>query len=1651
MVQFHALGALRITEHGREVTIGGPRQRRLVAMLLIHRNDAVSVDRLADAVFAGEPTPAASTTLRSYVARLRRVLGDGDGGPRVLTQAPGYVLLLADDELDVERFEAALAEARRLRGIDDPTSSASVLRDALALWRGEPYAEFADEDWARPEAQRLAELRLVALEALFDAELACGRSTELISEIEALAGEHPLRESLRAQLMVALYRAGRQADALRAYRQHREAMVEELGIDPAPSLRELEERILTQDPSLLLEGSGGSALRGYRLGERLGTGQDGTVHTAHLPGVERDLVIRVVRPDLADSPEVVRSFEATAHRVASLRHPAIVPIHDYWREPGAAYLVMRRMPGGTVADRLARGTMTRPEVSALVRRIGGALSAAADAGIVHGRVTAGSVLFDESGRPTLSDFALVSGAGDPDGDVQDLALLVERCLPVVDDEVAAVLARARGPEDVPSMAELVELLEAALTGSRPADERAPNNPYKGLRAFDEADAADFFGRVGLVDAMVERLGRDDLQGRLLLVVGGSGTGKSSVVRAGLLPRVRRGDIDGSQEWFVTTMLPGATPFKELAASLRRVAVDDAPGLDEELADSEGGIDRVLRRLVPDHGQLLLVVDQLEELFTSAPERDQRSFLAGLMYAVSAPDSRLRVVGTLRADFYDRPLAVQPFGAAVNDATVTLPAMSPSELEAAIVEPARRAGRQVEGALVAELVSAAADEPAGLPALQFTLYELAEADAGDLTLGAYRELGGLDGAIASRAESLYLELDDDERAAVRRLFEQLVVVGPEGEPTRRRAVRSELARGDRTMDVLIDRWAEARLLSLDRHRQSRLPTVEPAHEALLREWPRLRRWIEEDREALLVLGHLREAAAGWVDLGRDPGALYRGARLQVALDTLDVETLAAQERELLDASRAAREAEEQETAVRLDRQARANRRLRAQLVVIAVALVVALVGGFVAVDQRRQADEERRVAFVRELAAAADASLADDPERSMLLALAAIDVTRSSGGTVRPEAVDALHQAVTASRIVLSVPELGGALDWSPDGRLFVTEGPEETGLVDIRDAETGESVRSFVGHDVDINDVAFSADGSLMATAGDDGALRVWDPHTGDEVRTVQGDDDEGVVWGASFSPDGSLVAASWFYEDVVRVVDVATGEEVLVLDGPPSWTTAFSPDGTQLLVAWFDEAPEVVDLATGAPVLTLVEQDVVRQARYSPDGRWIATASSAGVAVISDARTGEQRFTVGGHTAGVNGVAWSADGTRLATASDDGTARVHEVTPGGVRHLHAVAARDMRNGVQSVAFSPDADRIMTSDWGIASVKVWDVRDEGGGELGNVPSAPFTRGSGELLPGGREIIVADPDGGFSIWGAGTGERLRQHPATEAGGAELRRIAVSPDAAVLAASTGGSPVHLWDVETGSHRGAIRFDGDWAVDLAWSPDGERLAIAVADEDRPGGVVSIVDRSGRQLTRVEEDRHTWIRALAWSPDGSRLATTRIAPRDDPALMGYRVWDAETGDLLRHVGTQATAIAYDPTGRWIATTRQTEGGADVWDAETGEEVAQLRASAGFYTVAFDNEGRQVTTAGADGAVRLWDPETGIQQQVLRGHQRAVGSVYLSDDGTRLSSLDEGGMIRVWSLDLDELVSLARARLTRSLDDDECRQYLHLDRCPEA
>ena len=517
-----------------------------------------------------------------------------------------------------------------------------------------------------------------------------------------------------------------------------------------------------------------------------------------------------------------------------------------------------------------------------------------------------------------------------------------------------------------------------------------------------------------------------------------------------------------------------------------------------------------------------------------------------------------------------------------------------------------------------------------------------------------------------------------------MFERLVVVSADGEPTRRRALRSELvvAAGPSGGEVLqvVEAWAQSRLLTLDHHPETREPTVEVAHEALLREWPRLRGWLEEDREAIVALGHLREAAASWLALERDPGALYRGARLDVALQLANggARSLPAQEREFVDASQAESERERQRELDQLERTARANRRLRVQLVALAVALVGALVVGAVAVNQRNEASRERQTATARELAAAANANLEVDPERSVLLALAAVERARPAGGSTLRQAEQALHEAVYVSQVEQRVDGVGGAVAWSPDGARFAASTAD--GAVEIRDRATGEVVQTIDAHDDRVNGIAFSPDGELLGTTSEDDTAKLWDLATGELLHRFERPDSELAMTArcprsapmahGSRSPGGpSRRPFGWSMSPRVRSCKRSTMAD----DGNPV-STSFDPTGTRMAVAMNGSDVVVVDVASGERRLTLVAPDSPTYAAWSPDGASIAAATGTG-AYVFDATTGEQLFSLPDIT-GLVGLDWSPDATRLATASRAGTITVWRIIGSGALEVFTLSSQ---------------------------------------------------------------------------------------------------------------------------------------------------------------------------------------------------------------------------------------------------------------------------------------------------------------------------------------------------------------------------------------
>jgi WD40 repeat protein len=388
----------------------------------------------------------------------------------------------------------------------------------------------------------------------------------------------------------------------------------------------------------------------------------------------------------------------------------------------------------------------------------------------------------------------------------------------------------------------------------------------------------------------------------------------------------------------------------------------------------------------------------------------------------------------------------------------------------------------------------------------------------------------------------------------------------------------------------------------------------------------------------------------------------------------------------------------------------------------------------------------------------------------------------------------------------------------------------------------------------------------------------------------------------------------------------------------------------------------------------------------------------------------------------------------------------VWEITKDGAREVLSLSAQDMASGVLAV-FSPDGKRVMTGDAQIRSVKIWDVSRTGDAEWANLPSVPGDLGGVAFTPDGRRVIASNGDGSVTLWDAEAGKRSEtigrpQSSSGTSGG--ILAIDVSSDGRLIAAA--GPTAKAWNAETGIEVSTVRSDGG-VEDLDWSPDGSLLATAGS-----GGLIKIVDRSGKEMAALREDPSFRLSAVQFSPDGELLATARIPPTAPagPAVAQVKIWDWRRGAVVRTISVPAEGLAFDPTGTRFATA-DVRGLVEIWDVGRGRRVATLRGHSGAVNdVAFSPDGSVIASASTDGTVRLWDPESGAELLVLRGHQTTVWDLAFSPDGSKLASFSPDRTVRVWALDLDDLIDIAKRELTRSLTNEECQHYLHVDRCRE-
>ena len=927
----------------------------------------------------------------------------------------------------------------------------------------------------------------------------------------------------------------------------------------------------------------------------------------------------------------------------------------------------------------------------------------------------------------------------------------------------------------------------------------------------------------------------------------------------------------------------------------------------------------------------------------------------------------------------------------------------------------------------------------------------------MTVEGYRSGGGIRGAVARSADRLYDGLTAEERATLRAVLLRLVTPSLEGDPVRCRVASRSLL-GDPGRERVVGLLVRARLVT------SEADSFEIAHEALARAWPRLRSWLDDDVAGQRILRHLGAAADGWDTLGRPDTELYGGARLDTAIEWREQSSprLTVLEQAFLDTSEDHDRSQRRALETRTMQEARTNRRLRRLLVFSAVVVVAAIIAGLVAVRQAGRADTEGQRSGVRELAARATADVDIDPERSALLALAALERAGAEDGPLRRDIEQALHDSVTELRLERRLVGADRAVDWTSDGRgvLIVGRG---NGDVELRDVATG---RTTLAVPVNANEAIDSPDGSLIATTGHDGLLRLLDAVTGEERKLVTGD---GVAQHPSFSPDGTLLAAAWPGDDggLVRVIDVRTGRLVEEISWPGAHALSFSPDGTRLAVI-ASSAGAVLDVADGRQIFVLeAGLGSLTDVAWSPDGRLIAIGRDSGAAQVHEAATGEQRTVLPGHKSWVGAVAWSPDSALLATASSDGTTRVWALFEGGGRQIMTLSADDTRTGFGDVAFSPDGTRLATGTFGGTAI-IWRTSLEATAEVAILPAAAFTQGAAQFTPDGKELLATSGDGNIAVWNVATWQQERTLGTdTSADGTTVFGIplasssdpvglAPSPDGELVAAISddqyfGINPVlPVYDVDGGTDGFHVDLGG-WVSYMHWTSDGKLLALAGGNRDGVGVIIT-VDRQGRTVSTLEfPDR--FVESARFTNDDAHLVVVHSTPGPYvPGTGRVEVWDWRHDELVNALDADAWSAVPHPTEPLVAIGPRDEAAdqtVGIWNFETGRRVAALDGHSGTVNgLAFTNDGSRLATANGDGSIRVWDTHTGQQQLELRGHAGLVASVSFSPDGRWLASYGAEGTVRVWALDLDELAEIARQRVTRNLTDAECNRYLRRTSC---
>jgi WD40 repeat protein/serine/threonine protein kinase len=1499
----------------------------------------------------------------------------------------------------------------------------------------------------------------------------------------------------------------------------------------------------------------GTQIRGYTIVDIIGRGGMGAVYRAYQESVDRHVALKVVLPEYANNPTFIRNFQTEAKTIARLEGLNVITLHDFWRDNDGAFLIMRLMERSLRDALKSDGAWDIDKTLRLLDQMAIALSVAHRNHIIHRDLKPENILLDTKDNAFLADFGLTNemelGANQygytpayaapeqikkepvtPQTDIYSLAILIYEVLagqrPFTDSTISDLQAKhlnaplpslytmrpqlphavddvmekatAKNPLDRYTNAQdFADALRRAVYGTTGGDtstiKRSSRqnmtlmNPYRGLQAFEQVDADNFFGRDALTDRLLNRIGID----RFLAVVGPSGSGKSSVVKAGLIPKLRRGALPDAKNWLATETTPSTSPFEKLAEALGNVLLNPPSDMGQQLASDVTALNRLVRDYLPEkNAQLVLVIDQFEEIFTlTSKEDDRKHYMDSLVQAVTVKDSRLRVVITLRADFYDRPLLYPVFGELVRTRMESVTVPSIDELEQAIVKPAEKAGVKIEAGLVNAITAAVSEQIGVLPLLQYALTQLFEKQSGGImTLRNYNTIEGVAGALANHADEIYNTLKSDDgqefiapevlQHTTRQLFLRLVNIGEEtGSATRRRARRTELIAPNEpnpAMVQVLDVFGKARLLTFDNDPITREPTIEVAHEALLRSWKRLREWIETSRNDLRIQRRLAVDANEWRNQGFPTGLLATDERLLQYEDlaTRSTISLNKEERSFVEAAKKRRESEQeikirqQEEQLRLAEEARSNAeeaRKNAERV---------------AEEQKRNAEQQTQAAEQQRRAAG---RLRVASGLAGVVAILAI-IAMVSAITSQNDAVVSKNEAFTQAALAVTNENRANAESTNANNALVTATLAQGQALLSANEAQTQAALA--VTNENRANAESTNANNALVTAtlaqgqallsaneAQTQAALAV----TNENRANAESTNANNALVTATLAQGQALLSANEAQTQAALAVTNENRANVESTNANNALVTATLAQGQALLSA--NEAQTQAALATsaqGQALLSANEAQTQAALAVTNENRANAESTNANNAQATAQQNANEAQTQAA-------LARTAEGQALLSANEAQTqgaiannALVTATLAQGQAQSAATAVSEERNLSFSQNLAAQAELLYNAgDYQLASAlaleankfadappsaqRVLSITAYGGPrdivELVSpkVVYCPYIRSNRNVT---ERWATTNDNNAIVLYGLTRFGKLIELVQLQTHTVAVNAITCNADGTLIASADIDGNILIWernlfggyqseplevDAEIGDAQALVspldtsqqatltpsptltplaNQARNRILNLAFSPDSTALLVGYERVQSEQGRLALWDITGNASEQVTEfiGHSDAVSSAMFSFNGEQIVSA--------SLNGEIIlWDVLERDILRRVQYPfaVNSVAYDVPDENGDNTRiisaATDGVITIWDATTLQEVATLKGHTASVNQAlynpFDSENRYVISASDDRNIILWDAISNKELNRYRAHEAPVTDTALG--GGYVVSVAGDATLMLWDV----------------------------------